>query len=101
MVRFRCKIFTEQNYAAAEDLLNRVITHDLDLDVTVQQEDYLEKFFDEYDINYRKTADSGATLKSLVNTTKANKDIKGGMNVLENEEVEAILKAGKHNISLS
>ena len=64
----------QQNYAAAEDLLNRVITHDLDLDVTVQQEDYLEKFFDEYDINYRKTADSGATLKSLVNTTKANKD---------------------------
>ena len=32
----------QQNYAAAEDLLNRVITHDLDLDVTVQQEDYLE-----------------------------------------------------------
>lgn len=73
----------QQNYAAAEDLLNRVITHDLDLDVTVQQEDYLEKFFDEYDINYRKTADSGATLKSLVNTTKANKDIKGGNRLLE------------------
>lgn len=71
----------QQNYAAAEDLLNRVITHDLD--VTVQQEDYLEKFFDEYDINYRKTADSGATLKSLVNTTKANKDIKGGNRLLE------------------
>lgn len=64
-------------------MLNRVITHDLDLDVTVQQEDYLEKFFDEYDINYRKTADSGATLKSLVNTTKANKDIKGGNRLLE------------------
>ncbi|MFR5700992.1 MAG: hypothetical protein ACLUD0_03405 [Eubacterium ramulus] len=43
----------------------------------------MEKFFDEYDINYRKTADSGATLKSLVNTTKANKDIKGGNRLLE------------------
>lgn len=73
----------QQNYAAAEDLLNRVITHDLDLDVTVQQEDYLEKFFDEYDINYRKTADSGATLKALVNTSKVNKDIKGGNRLLE------------------
>ena len=73
----------QQNYAAAEDLLNRVITHDLDLDMTVQQEDYLEKFFDEYDINYRKTADSGTTLKSLVNTSKANKDIKGGNRLLE------------------
>ena len=73
----------QQNYAAAEDLLNRVITHDLDLDVTVQQEDYLGKFFDEYDINYRKTADSGATLKALVNTSKANKDIKGGNRLLE------------------
>ena len=73
----------QQNYAAAEDLLNRVITRDLDLDMTVQQEDYLERFFDEYDINYRKTADSGATLKSLVNTSKANKDIKGGNRLLE------------------
>lgn len=74
----------QQNYAAAEDLLNRLLTSDLNLDVSVQQEDYLIEFLDEYDVNYRKTANSGATLKSLVNTSKANKDIKGGNRLLEN-----------------
>ena len=74
----------QQNYAAAEDLLNRVLTQDLDLDVTVQQEDYLSKFLDEYDVNYRKTANSGATLKSLVSLSKTNKDNRGGNRLLEN-----------------
>lgn len=53
----------QQNYAAAEDLLNRVITHDLDLDVTVQQEDYLEKFFDEYDISNISLSSSETTFR--------------------------------------
>lgn len=74
----------QQNYAAAEDLLNRLLTNDFDLEVSVQQEDYLVKFLDEYDVNYRKTANSGATLKSLVNTSKTNKDIRGGNRLLEN-----------------
>ena len=73
----------QQNYAAAEDLLNRVITNDLDLEISVEQEDYLARFLDEYDVHYRKTANSGATLKSLVNTFKNNKDIRGGNRLLE------------------
>lgn len=74
----------QQNYAAAEDLLNRVITNDLDLENSVEQEDYLAHFLDEYDVHYKKTANSGATLKSLVNTSKNNKDIRGGNRLLEN-----------------
>lgn len=73
----------QQNYAAAEDLLNRVITNDFDLEVSVEQEDYFTRFLDEYDVHYRKTANSGATLKSLVNTSKNNKDIRGGNRLLE------------------
>lgn len=73
----------QQNYAAAEDLLNRVITNDLDLETSVEQEDYLTHFLDEYDVHYRQTANSGATLKSLVNTSKNNKDIRGGNRLLE------------------
>ncbi len=73
----------QQNYAAAEDLLNRVLTQDLDLEISVTQEDYLEEFLNEYDANYRLTAKSGVTLSSLINTSKSNKDIKGGNKLLE------------------
>lgn len=70
----------QQNYAAAEDLLNRVLTQDLDPEFQFKEEDYLEEFLDEYDVNYRKTANSGTTLKALMNTSKINKDIKGEIN---------------------
>ena len=33
----------QQNYAAAEDLLNRVLTQDLDPEFQFKQEDYLEE----------------------------------------------------------
>ena len=75
----------QQNYAAAEDLLNRLIRNDLELDENVQQQtDYLLEFLEEYDINYKKTAKSGATLKSLVPTFRNNKDTKGANKLLEN-----------------
>lgn len=73
----------QQNYAAAEDLLNRLLTNDLDFEVDLQQTDYLEDFFDEYDLNYRRTANSKVTLKSLVNSSKINKDTKGANRLLE------------------
>lgn len=73
----------QQNYAAAEDLLNRLMENDLDLDIDLRQTDYLEQFLEEYDINYRKTANTAITLRSLVNTSKFNKDIKGANKLLE------------------
>lgn len=74
----------QQNYAAAEDLLNRVLTNDLDPEIGVQREDYLSDFLDEYDINYKKTANPRVTLRSLINLPKANKDVKGGNRLLGN-----------------
>ncbi len=73
----------QQNYAAAEDLFNRLLTKDLDLDVNFEQTDYLEEFIKEYESNYRKTANSGTTLKSLLYGSKINKDTKGGDRLLE------------------
>ena len=75
----------KQNYAAAEDLLNRLLTKDLDFDVDLQQTDYLTDFLDEdeYEANYRRTANSKVTLKSLVNSSKINKDTKGANRLLE------------------
>ncbi|MCD8364010.1 MAG: hypothetical protein LUC98_13835, partial [Lachnospiraceae bacterium] len=92
----------QQNYAAAEDLLNRVIANDLDLEVTVQQDDYLLQFLDEYDVDYKMTANSGVTLNYLVNTVyKSNKDIKGGNRLLENWPRTAGVKEFSLKILLS
>lgn len=74
----------QQNYAAAEDLLNRLITNDFDLGTDVSQPDALLDFLNEYDVDYRKTANPGATLKSLVYISKINKDTKGANRLLEN-----------------
>ena len=74
----------QQNYAAAEDLLNRVLTNDLDPEIGVQREDYFADFLDEYDVNYKKTANPRVTLRSLINLPKANKDVKGGNRLLGN-----------------
>ena len=71
------------NYAAAEDLLNRLLTNDLDFEADLQQVDYLKDFFDEYDLNYRKSANSKVTLRSLVFSSKINKDTKGANRLLD------------------
>ena len=76
----------QQNYAAAEDLLNRLIRNDLEQEdpMQYQQTDYLLQFLEEYDINYRKTVNTGATLKSLLSAFRSNKDTKGANKLLEN-----------------
>lgn len=74
----------KQNYAAAEDLMNRLINDDLEVNVNLNQKDYLAEFFEEYDVNYRKTSNSGTTLKTLIYSTKMNKDTKGASRLIEN-----------------
>lgn len=74
----------QQNYAAAEDLLNRLIRNDLDPEEPAQQQtDYLQQFIDEYDINYKKTANAGTNLKYLLSSFRSNKDTKGANKLLE------------------
>lgn len=71
------------NYAAAEDLLNRLITNDLDFETDLQQTDYLRDFFNEYDSNYRGTSIPKVTLRSLVYSSRINKDTKGANRLLD------------------
>lgn len=75
----------QQNYAAAEDLLNRIMTNDLNWDFDFESEDYLEDFWDEYGSIYSKTAKPGVTLKVLADNSKflTNKDTKGGKRLIE------------------
>lgn len=74
----------KQNYAAAEDLMNRLVNEDLEVNVEWIQKDYLAEFFDEYEGNYHKIANTSATLKTLLQTNKMNKDIKGASRLIEN-----------------
>ncbi len=96
----------QQNYAAAEDLLNRLLMNDIDFDVTVAQTDCLQEFLDEYDVTYKRTANSGTTLKALFPTSRINKDTKGGDKLLENwprgaKVGEAKIKALLSNLGFS
>lgn len=72
-----------QNYAAAEDLLNRVIADDLEGEGFLNQTDYLEEFLRDYDSIYRKTSNPGTTLRTLVYNARINKDTKGANRLLE------------------
>lgn len=72
-----------QNYAAAEDLLNRVIADDLEGEGFFNQTDYLEEFLRDYDSIYRKTSNPGTTLRTLVYNARMNKDTKGANRLLE------------------
>ena len=74
-----------QNYAAAEDQLNRLIFNDLSFGTEVQQEDYLQNFIKENDTNYKLTADSSKTLQHLIFERFQrirNKETKGGARIL-------------------
>lgn len=73
----------QQNYAAAEDLFNRLLTNDLDRSRDRQGPDPLLEFLDEYELNYRTTEKAGTTLRSLVGGARINKDTKGADRLLD------------------
>ena len=70
-----------QNYAAAEDLLNRMIDNDLDAGNGYLNEDYLEEFLDEYAANL-KDAGSASTVLHL-RFSGHNKDIRGATRLID------------------
>ncbi len=71
-----------QNYAAAEDLLNRVIENDLDTGISYLTEDYLEEFLEEYSLNSAKAGYASNVLQLRVSAH--NKDTKGAAKLIEN-----------------
>lgn len=74
----------DKNYAAAEDLLNRLVADDLDAETDLNQEDYLMQFLEEHDFHYRRTANSSITLRSILSAGRTNKDTRGANRLLDN-----------------
>ena len=69
-----------QNYAAAEDLLNRLLANDVESTDSYIENDYLQDFLKHYQIYTNKAGDAGKTLRSMA---VHNKDIKGGNRLFE------------------
>ena len=74
-----------QNYAAAEDLLNRLIANDLEVDINIVQNDYLYDFLKEYMSNSTQAGNASATLKSRFSKGHGyNKDARGANRLIDN-----------------
>ena len=81
--RIRRRIET-QNYTAAEDLLNRLLTGDTEADSALSgQTDYLEEFLSEYSANYAQVRDLQKTLAQQLHLSASNKDSKGGARIVD------------------
>lgn len=73
----------QQNYAVAEDLLNRLSAGDIDADHDLHLHDDLQQFLQEYEMHYKKTCRHGASLQSLVPTAAYNRDSRGASRLIE------------------
>lgn len=78
------EMIDEQNYTVAEDLLSRINIDEPNEEVEISNIDYLQKFIDEYDYNYKIVANSSRKLSDLVNTRIHNKDDKGAKRLIDN-----------------
>ena len=78
-IKERIKI---KNYAAAEDMLNRLENNDLDSAESLIRVDYLQEFLNQYATIFTSVADSGKTLKALIHPR--NKDEKGAAKLRTN-----------------
>lgn len=77
------KMIQVQNYTVAEDLLNRLINQEEESELELLKTDYLKDFLHNYDYNYANVSDTGKKLHTLLMTTRAQKEIKGGRKLLE------------------
>lgn len=74
----------QQNYTVAEDLINRLANDELESEIELLQNDYLQQFMDSYDYNYKSVNDAGITLRLMLTTNlRANKDTKGGKRLID------------------
>lgn len=67
-----------QNYTVAEDLLSKINSEETDEEREIRGTDYLAKFIEEYDYNYKAVANSSKSLSDLAVVRIHNKDEKWG-----------------------
>lgn len=73
-----------QNYTAAEDLLNRLLAGDTEFDAELRQKDYLAEFLGEYSFYNGQVGNMQKTVQQLMKTQGMNKDTRGASRLVEN-----------------
>lgn len=73
----------KRNYTAAEDLLGRLIAHDVDMDVTLDRSDDLTDFLEQYETNYAAAGSSDKKLSAPLRAAHLNKNVRGANRLIE------------------
>lgn len=74
----------KQNYAAAEDMLNRLIAGDYADEDKTDMPDYLREFLQEYDMNYGRTADTAMDFRMLGRMFGRSEEADGAAGLIDN-----------------
>lgn len=83
--RFKARIKV-QNYAAAEDQLNRLKSNDLSASIELPNTDHLQQFITEYQMHSSRTSNAGMPLQSMLNQYRhaRNKEARGAARLVDN-----------------
>ena len=83
--RFKARIKV-QNYAAAEDQLNRLKSNDLSASIELPHTDHLQQFITEYQMHSSRTSNAGMPLQSMLNQYRhvRNKEARGAARLVDN-----------------
>ena len=73
-----------QNYTVAVDLLSKINSEETDEEREIRGTDYLAKFIEEYDYNYKAVANSSKSLSDLAVVRIHNKDEKWAKRLIDN-----------------
>lgn len=82
--RFKARIKV-QNYAAAEDQLNRLKSNDLSASIELPHTDHLRQFITEYQMHSSRTSNAGMPLQSMLNQYRhaRNKEARGAARLVD------------------
>ena len=82
--RFEARIKV-QNYAAAEDQLNRLKSNDLSASIELPHTDHLQQFITEYQMHSSRTSNAGMPLQSMLNQYRhvRNKEARGAARLVD------------------
>ncbi len=78
------EMIDKQNYTVAEDLLSRIDSDEPEEALLMTGVDYLQKFIDDYEYNYRRAFGTDRKLSDILSPHIKNKDDRGAKRLVDN-----------------
>lgn len=78
------EMIDKQNYTVAEDLLSRIESDEPEEALLMTGVDYLQKFIDDYEYNYRRAFGTDRKLSDILSPHIKNKDDRGAKRLVDN-----------------